>query len=283
MMIVRPGCSKSRIGGQAPYPLVQAWGDCHRRWRYTTRENENDSGTSSSTTSEPNVFSTCQMNYHPDFLLRRKKEEMTGHMATMSSLKQQQVGQWQMPADTVRSNDGTSSGALAADRLRVARRKAIETNKSHLLEIQQQQQQQQKLRRAGRTIVPVNENPIRSNDGTSSGALVADRLRVARRIAMESAMNSQQQQLHDHQHCVMEQPGDGEFVSSVSSNTRVTTPKSKSVSSNTRVTTPKSKSVNVIENPERPNDGTSSGALVADRLRIARRKAIESMNTQALP
>ena len=32
------------------------------------------------------------------------------------------------------------------------------------------------------------------------------------------------------------------------------------------------------ENPVRINDGTSSGAVAADRLRIARRKALESLS-----
>lgn len=195
-------------------------------------------------------------------------------MVTTSSLKQQQVEQWQISENPVRSNDGTSSGALAADRLRVARRKAIETTiesfparraqknmlsaeyKSHLLENQQQQP-----RHAGSTILHINENPIRSNDGTSSGAVVADRLRVARRKAIESAVNTRQEHLHAHQRYVIEEPDDEELVTSILSNTRVT-------------------SVYVIENPDRPNDGTSSGALAADRLRKARRKAIESMNTQ---
>ena len=36
------------------------------------------------------------------------------------------------------------------------------------------------------TIQPIHENPIRSNDGTSSGAIVADRLRMARRKAIEN-------------------------------------------------------------------------------------------------
>jgi hypothetical protein len=37
--------------------------------------------------------------------------------------------------------------------------------------------------------------------------------------------------------------------------------------------------VHTIENPVRSNDGTSSGAIVADRLRKARRKAIENLTT----
>jgi hypothetical protein len=36
------------------------------------------------------------------------------------------------------------------------------------------------------------------------------------------------------------------------------------------------------ENPVRSNDGTSSGALAADRLRMARRKALESMSKPML-
>lgn len=37
--------------------------------------------------------------------------------------------------------------------------------------------------------------------------------------------------------------------------------------------------IDVMENPVRANDGTSSGAVVNDRLRMARRKMIEKLNT----
>mmetsp|Transcript_10708 Transcript_10708/g.15296 ORF Transcript_10708/g.15296 Transcript_10708/m.15296 type:complete len:233 (+) Transcript_10708:97-795(+) len=37
--------------------------------------------------------------------------------------------------------------------------------------------------------------------------------------------------------------------------------------------------IDVMENPVRSNDGTSSGAVINDRLRMARRKMIEKLNT----
>jgi len=39
--------------------------------------------------------------------------------------------------------------------------------------------------------------------------------------------------------------------------------------------------IDIMENPVRTNDGTSSGAVINDRLRIARRKMIEKLKTPA--
>ncbi|KAL7437811.1 hypothetical protein ACHAXH_004033 [Discostella pseudostelligera] len=179
------------------------------------------------------------------------------------TMKQQQVQQWHMNENPIRSNDGTSSGALAADRLRLARRKAMETmietfpaRRTHKV-VKRANNLQQHQQHTSCTILPINENPIRSNDGTSSGALVADRLRMARRTAMASISD---------QHRAIHSPDDDDLELLDASN----------------ASAPSSKAVHVIENPDRPSDGTSSGALAADRLRMARRKAIESLNTQSL-
>lgn len=266
------------IGEQA----IQAWDECRRRRRYTStntassppRTNDTDAATSSTTNS--NISSLCQMNNHPDFRLRRKKEEMAAPHSTNCisaadaaaaekiTMKQQQVQQWHMNENPIRSNDGTSSGALAADRLRLARRKAMETmietfpaRRTHKVVKRANNLQQHQQQHTSYTILPINENPIRSNDGTSSGALVADRLRMARRTAMASISD---------QHRAIHSPDDDDLELLDASN----------------ASAPSSKAVHVIENPDRPSDGTSSGALAADRLRMARRKAIESLNTQSL-
>ena len=271
--LVRQICtySQRRIGEQKQFLAgIQVWNDCHRRRRYITwtntgysnsrsygggGENENDAGSSSKS---PTTVSLCQINNHPDFRLLQKKEEMSVCAATKNSLKKKQATQWRMPENPIRSNDGTSSGALAADRLRLARRNAIETmiesfpaRRSHKTgKWANNNSQTNQQHHTDFSMLPVIENPIRSNDGTSSGALVADRLRMARRKAIATTMNTPQQ--------------NEELASSVFTNTFSSA----------------SKAVTMIENPDRPNDGTSSGALAADRLRMARRKAIETMNTQ---
>lgn len=259
--------SQRHIGEQKQFlPGIQVWNDCHRRRRYITwtapgysnsrsygggNANESDAGSSSS-------VSLCQINNHPDFRLLRKKEEMSVCAATKNSLTQKQATQWRMPENPIRSNDGTSSGALAADRLRLARRNAIETMIESFPARRSQKtgkwannnSQTNQQHHTDFSMLPVIENPIRSNDGTSSGALVADRLRMARRKAIATTMNTPQQ--------------NEELASSVFTNTFSSA----------------SKAVTMIENPDRPNDGTSSGALAADRLRMARRKVIETMNAQ---
>jgi hypothetical protein len=91
-------------------------------------------------------------------------------------------------------NDGTSSGAIAAERLRIARRKAIENMARHLEDTTPRdastahepcQILDAPVKEHGLDIIAY-ENPVRTNDGTSSGAVAADRLRMARRRALES-------------------------------------------------------------------------------------------------
>jgi hypothetical protein len=96
------------------------------------------------------------------------------------------------------------------------------------------------------------ENPVRSNDGTSSGALVADRLRQSRRKANEN-MNAQL---------------------SINRVTQIETP------ATSKLVKERGIDIQMIENPVRSSDGTSSGAIAADRLRMSRRKALESMKNQ---
>ena len=171
------------------------------------------------------------------------------------------------------------------------------------------------------TIRPLNENPTRSNDGTSSGAIVDDRLRNARRYAIDNMIETFPKQ---------KQPRGGSLVQAVVAGSARSPPQSTLVSTNEKCdtrnnneatlssmsdedliaelsrrrqrrvastpvvdssTTAENKivrehglvrhimGVHTIENPVRSNDGTSSGAIVADRLRKARRKAIENLTT----
>eukprot|EP00970_Alexandrium_tamarense_P015421 scaffold5150_cov193-Alexandrium_tamarense.AAC.1 len=108
--------------------------------------------------------------------------------------------------------------------------------------------------------ITLNENPVRKNDGTSSGALVADRLRMARRRALESL-------------AIPETAADP-------MKTLNTKHMNATIVAETRVQE-HGISVTPLENPLRSSDGTSSGALVADRLRIVRRRALESMTKKS--
>jgi hypothetical protein len=170
------------------------------------------------------------------------------------------------------------------------------------------------------TIQPLNENPIRSNDGTSSGAIVADRLRMARRYAIENMIETfpkhqkqpsrrggsphvikvgsrplQSSVLTNNETCVtfnnnnktmlLSSMSDEELIaelarrrnnqSSQTSSPIVVAGGKELVKEHGLIPT----GVHTIENPIRSNDGTSSGAIVADRLRMARRKAIENLTT----
>ena len=174
------------------------------------------------------------------------------------------------------------------------------------------------------TIQPIHENPIRSNDGTSSGAIVADRLRTARRYAIENMIETfpkkhqkQSSRKGGSPHVnVGSQPppqssvltnnekmgvtisstdetmllsslSDEELIAELA---RRRTNQSSPTSAPPIVVAGKGKElvrehgltpigIHTIENPIRSNDGTSSGAIVADRLRMARRKAIENLTT----
>jgi len=167
------------------------------------------------------------------------------------------------------SNDGTSSGALAADRLRLARRKILQSMASKdqvpkisSLDFSSQKDKpgathRSKNQTGGMFVVPY-ENPPRSSDGTSSGAITADRLRLARRKMLERMTSSNDQ-------ITQAQPVDN---TPNNDNPDVTTNKKDRTGG---------MSVVPYENPPKSSDGTSSGAIAADRLRLARRKMLESM------
>ena len=176
----------------------------------------------------------------------------------------------------VRINDGTSSGAVAAVRLRIARRRALEsmrqpaevssintmghTNKADHASSRQFEQHEKPVKEHGLDIL-ATENPVRINDGTSSGAVAADRLRMARRRALES----------------MRQPVE---VASTNNMGQINKPEHVTHGQFERHEKPvKEHGLDILptENPVRINDGTSSGAVAADRLRIARRKALENL------
>lgn len=169
------------------------------------------------------------------------------------------------------------------------------------------------------TIEPLNENPIRSNDGTSSGAIAADRLRSARGYAVENMIETfpKQKQPRRRGSRVVAVVGshpppqslvltnekcdtlnknndkmtlssmlDEDLIAKLARRRRVVASSPVAVDSSTVAETKVREhglvhimGVHTIENPIRSNDGTSSGALVADRLRMARRKAIENLTT----
>jgi len=169
-----------------------------------------------------------------------------------------------------RSSDGTSSGAIAADRLRLARRKMLESMTSSNDQIPRVKPVDVTPNndnsdvtngnndRMGRKFVVPYENPPRSSDGTSSGAITADRLRLARRKMLERMTSSNDQ-------ITQAQPVDN---TPNNDNPDVTTNKKDRTGG---------MSVVPYENPPKSSDGTSSGAIAADRLRLARRKMLESM------
>lgn len=175
----------------------------------------------------------CQLNNHPDFRLRQARAKVAldlaqGKTITLKPLETHPA-QRSAPAVPI----GTQHGASRQSNVAV------------------------KERGVG---ILTYENPVRSNDGTSSGALVNDRLRMARRKALESMSKP-----------LAMDPQQAEKVAPVEAQRGA--PRGEH---NTAV---REQSLGILtcENPVRSNDGTSSGALVNDRLRKARRKALESM------
>ena len=168
-------------------------------------------------------------------------------------------------------------------------------------------------------IRPLNENPIRSNDGTSSGAIVDDRLRNARRYAIENTIETfpkqkqparmgslvrvvvgsarpRQSSVSTNEKCdtrnnneaALSSMSDEDLIAELSRRLRRRVTSTPVVDSSTATAEKKVREhglvhrmgvLHTIENPVRSNDGTSSGAIVADRLRNARRKAIENLTT----
>jgi hypothetical protein len=252
-----------------PHPLVYARGG---RLFFTKSAATFNGGTQSQDKSSP-IVTLCQLNNHPDFRLRHAKERVAltlttgggvGETDDLTPIKRSKLlHKITRNENPVRSNDGTSSGAIAADRLRNARKNAIEnmieafpqktpakplrtTSFSELTSDQEASTMERGL------AIKFIENPVRSNDGTSSGALVADRLRQSRRKANEN-MNAQL---------------------SINRVTQIETP------ATSKLVKERGIDIQMIENPVRSSDGTSSGAIAADRLRMSRRKALESMKNQ---
>ena len=95
-------------------------------------------------------MSLCQMNNHPDFRLRVAKQKF-GQPNTMATKQK---------AKTASNNSAKFSS-----------KSSIPNYKKEV--------------REGGLNIHVLENPIRSNDGTSSGAVINDRLRMARRKIIE--------------------------------------------------------------------------------------------------
>ena len=141
-------------------------------------------------------LSLCQINNHPDYRLQQAKARLADNGSISGDIPPIDTNNNTTPIvieNKVRSNDGTSSGALIEDRLRLARRRALENASQPIT-----QPSSSSSSKAGKSTPPqsstqvtkVNfsiENPVRSNDGTSSGAVVADRLRLARRKALKAA------------------------------------------------------------------------------------------------
>lgn len=205
--------------------------------------------------------SLCQLNNHPDYRLQQARVRLANQSGDMVKTVQHGVSSIQSIENPVRSNDGTSSGALAADRLRMARRRAFEnmatksfSSVEKPVQINTFPQSEASIMKEKRVSYQSIENPIRSNDGTSSGAIAADRLRMARTKALQNISQIEQ-----------------------------TSPRANSTSQTSIQGTIKEHGIDItaIESKVKKNDGTSSGATAADRLRMARRRAIEKMKQQS--
>jgi len=141
----------------------------------------------------------CQINNHPDFRLKQAKERLAnngGISGDTPTIKDTHNNTTPIVIENkVRTNDGTSSGALIEDRLRLARRKALGNASQPIIQpssssndaaVDESTTPPQSSATTFDTYASI-ENPVRSNDGTSSGAVAADRLRLARRKALEAA------------------------------------------------------------------------------------------------
>jgi len=149
-----------------------------------------------SATKEAPSISLCQINNHPDYRLKQAKARLANNGSITDSVQFVDTNNITTPIvieNKVRSNDGTSSGALIEDRLRLARRKALENASQPIKQTTSSSNDaadESILSQSSTTKFDTYssiENPVRSNDGTSSGAVVADRLRLARRKALEAA------------------------------------------------------------------------------------------------
>ena len=139
----------------------------------------------------------CQINNHPDFRLKQAKARLAKHGSISGDISTitdtHNITTPIVIENKVRSNDGTSSGALVEDRLRLARRKALENASQPIKQPSSSKVDNSIVSKSSSAVKTSTniyysiENPVRSNDGTSSGAVTADRLRLARRKALEAA------------------------------------------------------------------------------------------------
>lgn len=121
------------------------------RQLHNTKCNDDGAVTKTDKTKSSNV-TLCQINNHPDYRLRVAKERL----AVKTANKQVTT---------------------------TANQRANFSSKSRGTPIPNNNYKNNKVRESGLRI-DIMENPVRSNDGTSSGAIINDRLRLARRKAI---------------------------------------------------------------------------------------------------
>eukprot|EP00984_Skeletonema_dohrnii_P016126 scaffold7103_cov96-Skeletonema_dohrnii-CCMP3373.AAC.4 len=121
-----------------------------RQQLHTKNQDDSTANTTTQQTSTTGM-SLCQMNNHPDFRLRVAKQKFGGGGANIAAKK--------TPATASNSKRANFSS------------KSVPNYKKQV--------------REGGLNIQLLENPVRSNDGTSSGAIINDRLRIARRKMIE--------------------------------------------------------------------------------------------------
>mmetsp|Transcript_3091 Transcript_3091/g.5448 ORF Transcript_3091/g.5448 Transcript_3091/m.5448 type:complete len:233 (-) Transcript_3091:154-852(-) len=117
----------------------------YQRQLHTKNQDDSTANTATHQASTTGM-SLCQMNNHPDFRLRVAKQKFGGGGGANITVKKQ-------PATAYFSS------------------KSVPNYKKQV--------------REGGLNIHLLENPVRSNDGTSSGAIINDRLRIARREMIE--------------------------------------------------------------------------------------------------
>ena len=223
-------------------------------------EKKDDGASTIKRTASPPTMPLCQINNHPDFRLKQAKDRFAlGHNDAPPALGKDNISAL-LNENPSRKNDGTSSGAKAEDRLRTARRKALQDTQTTSTSLQSNDEGEEESMTAVRVASPsvskliLSENPARTNDKTSSGAIAEERLRLARRKALQSI--------------VSQRPSSSSPSFSRGAKRKVNRPGEV-----------KQYGINItsLENPIKVNDGTSSGAKAEDRLRLARRRILENM------
>ena len=142
------GLSNGLIGSVLALPIDY-------RQLHNTKCNDDGAVTKTDKTKSSNV-TLCQINNHPDYRLRVAKERLAEKTTCIEN---------KQAATTTNQRANFSS-------------------KSRGTPISPNNYMNNKVRESGLRI-DIMENPVRSNDGTSSGAIINDRLRLARRQAIE--------------------------------------------------------------------------------------------------